>query len=222
MTAPPPSPGGDVSRSHELLTVTWLFASLSSIVVSLRLYSRVKMTRNLWWDDWVMFFTVVRESQVQRPRVRKTILSDLMCGFPGPHNNLLRLLHPLCSQRRRSSCRILESISAPRNNVDQLGISNILHHGHCNRQDFRCHTHGQTYAARSMAEMGPLLFVHIHLHSSLHCHHIHLCPVLSAESALDTDGRQVLGSKENQRSRRGACKCVPIDPYGSDQRTDLK
>ena len=200
MIAPPPSSEGDVSRSHELLTVTWLFASLSSIVVSLRLYSRVKMTRNLWWDDWVMFFTMVRESQLQRPRVRKTILSDLMCGFSGPHNNLFRLLHPLCSQRRRSPRRVLESISAPGNNTDQLGVSNILHHGHCNRQGFRRHPHGQTYAAGSMAEMGPLLFVHLHLRSSLHSDHLHLRPMLSAKSALDTDGRQVLGPEENQRS----------------------
>ena len=60
MAAPAPPPDAEGNRSRELLTVTWIFCALSSLVVGLRLYVRVRMTRNLWWDDWVMFFTMVR------------------------------------------------------------------------------------------------------------------------------------------------------------------
>ena len=62
MAALPPSPEGDPNRANELLIITWVWCSLSLIVVALRLYSRVWLTRNLWWDDWVMFFTMVREN----------------------------------------------------------------------------------------------------------------------------------------------------------------
>lgn len=68
MAAPRPPPDADGNRSRELLTVTWIFCALSSLVVGLRLYVRVRMTRNLWWDDWVMFFTMVRGNPRRGPK----------------------------------------------------------------------------------------------------------------------------------------------------------
>ncbi len=129
--------------------------------------------------------------------------------FAGPHDNLLGILHTLRGQRRRSSRRILESCTASGNHIDQLGVPNILYHGYCYGQNLCCYPDGQTYAAESMAKMDPLLPVHLHLHSFLYSHHLHLCSMLAAKGALDPWGGQVLEPQKSERSRRGACKCVP-------------
>ncbi|KAL8952534.1 MAG: hypothetical protein Q9222_001564 [Ikaeria aurantiellina] len=55
-TAPP---GGDTSRASELLAATWIEFSISLVFVGLRFYTRIKITRNLWYDDWVILFTMV-------------------------------------------------------------------------------------------------------------------------------------------------------------------
>lgn len=61
MSAPamPLPPGGDVNRAPTLIAVTWVECSLSTIVVALRFYCRVRITRNVWWDDWVILITLV-------------------------------------------------------------------------------------------------------------------------------------------------------------------
>lgn len=59
-TIPAPPPGGDQNRGISLLEVGWIECFLAIIIVGLRLYTRVKYTRKLWWDDWVMLLTLVR------------------------------------------------------------------------------------------------------------------------------------------------------------------
>ncbi|KAL9018403.1 MAG: hypothetical protein Q9185_004310 [Variospora sp. 1 TL-2023] len=51
--------GGDESRALELLLVTWIEFAVSLIFVALRFYTRIRITRNPWYDDWVMLFTMV-------------------------------------------------------------------------------------------------------------------------------------------------------------------
>lgn len=63
MAALPPSPEGDHNRAPELMIITWIGCSLSLAVVGLRSYVRIWITRNLWWDDWVIIITMVREIQ---------------------------------------------------------------------------------------------------------------------------------------------------------------
>lgn len=58
LTAGAPA-GGDESRALELLLVTWIEFAVSLIFVALRFYTRSRITRNLWYDDWVMLFTMV-------------------------------------------------------------------------------------------------------------------------------------------------------------------
>ena len=54
-----PPPGGDQNKSTELLALSWTWASLSLIVISLRFYSRIKITQRLWWDDFWALVTMV-------------------------------------------------------------------------------------------------------------------------------------------------------------------
>ena len=61
MAAIPFSSENDQNRATELVVVTWVWCSLSLMAVGLRLYSRVRITRNLWWDDWIIFFTMVSQ-----------------------------------------------------------------------------------------------------------------------------------------------------------------
>lgn len=105
MAALPASLEGDQSRANELVTVTWVWCSLSLIVVSLRLYSRVWITRNLWWDDWVIFFTMVRKHIVQKNGKHMMFILD-------PHDNLFGIFYALCGQGRRSPRYVFELYAA--------------------------------------------------------------------------------------------------------------
>ena len=57
-----PPPDGDRHRGPELLAVFWTECAVALIFVSLRIYSRV-MIRGIGYDDWIMFFTMVRNPQ---------------------------------------------------------------------------------------------------------------------------------------------------------------
>ncbi|KAI4096190.1 MAG: hypothetical protein LQ339_007037 [Xanthoria mediterranea] len=52
MASLPPPPGGDYNRAAEVYTFTWVMLIISIIFVLGRMYSRSKLTKNVWWDDW--------------------------------------------------------------------------------------------------------------------------------------------------------------------------
>ena len=143
MDALPPPPEGNHNRAHELLIVTWLWCALSLIAVALRLYSRIRITQNLWWDDWVIFFTMARKILAKSQNQK---ISDSV--NVGAHNNLFSILHALCGQRRRSSSSILEPCAARGDHKAQLGFSDVLYHGHRNGQGFCCYSDGPTHVAK--------------------------------------------------------------------------
>ena len=51
-----PPVGGDQNLGPIINSVNWLFTTLATISVGLRLYGRARLTHNLGWDD---FWTVV-------------------------------------------------------------------------------------------------------------------------------------------------------------------
>lgn len=50
----------DENRASWLYTFTWILCSLSVISSGLRMYTRATLLRNLWWDDWFILLSVVR------------------------------------------------------------------------------------------------------------------------------------------------------------------
>ena len=52
-------PDGNSNRAVELNALAWSWFAISLTVVGLRFYSRVTLTRNLWWDDWFILLTLV-------------------------------------------------------------------------------------------------------------------------------------------------------------------
>ena len=56
----PPPPGGDQNRAGEVYAFTWTLLLVSLLFVIGRMYSRTKLTRNVWWDDWCICFALVR------------------------------------------------------------------------------------------------------------------------------------------------------------------
>ena len=56
LTAPP---GGDQDRATELNAFAWTWFSLSTVFVAARLYSRLALTGNFWYDDFFMVLTWV-------------------------------------------------------------------------------------------------------------------------------------------------------------------
>lgn len=51
--------GGNRNRAVELLVVTWCECIISIVLVALRIYSRIKITHNLGWDDHFILLTLV-------------------------------------------------------------------------------------------------------------------------------------------------------------------
>lgn len=76
MTTLAASPDGDQNRATELIAVTWVWCSLSLMAICLRLYSRVRITKNLWWDDWVIFFTMVCETERKTKIIKNPDIED--------------------------------------------------------------------------------------------------------------------------------------------------
>ncbi|KAI4239982.1 MAG: hypothetical protein L6R40_005414 [Gallowayella cf. fulva] len=54
MASLPPPSGGDINRAGEVHAFAWIMATISTIFVVARMYSRSKLTKNVWWDDWCM------------------------------------------------------------------------------------------------------------------------------------------------------------------------
>ncbi|KAL8883168.1 MAG: hypothetical protein Q9192_007396 [Flavoplaca navasiana] len=48
----PAIPVPDENRASWLYTFTWILCSLSTVSVGLRVYTRARLLKNLWWDDW--------------------------------------------------------------------------------------------------------------------------------------------------------------------------
>ena len=51
--------GGDRDKGPEFIRVAWIECSVAIVFVALRFYSRITYVRKLWWDDWVVLFTLV-------------------------------------------------------------------------------------------------------------------------------------------------------------------
>lgn len=47
------------NRGPELATAAWVETAVAAIFVFLRLYTRLRYVKKLWWDDWFMVLTLV-------------------------------------------------------------------------------------------------------------------------------------------------------------------
>ena len=52
--------GDDQNRATELNAFAWTLFSLSTVAVSARVYSRLTLTRNFWYDDFFVVLSWVR------------------------------------------------------------------------------------------------------------------------------------------------------------------
>ncbi|KAI4181940.1 MAG: hypothetical protein L6R41_006320 [Letrouitia leprolyta] len=52
MAARIPLDGGDTNRANEVYAFTWTLLTTSVVCVIGRMYTRIRLTRNVWWDDW--------------------------------------------------------------------------------------------------------------------------------------------------------------------------
>ncbi|KAL8871798.1 MAG: hypothetical protein Q9174_002446 [Haloplaca sp. 1 TL-2023] len=59
MSSMPPPPDGDVDRAAEVYSFTWIMACISVVFVAGRLYSRARLTKNVWWDDWCILVALL-------------------------------------------------------------------------------------------------------------------------------------------------------------------
>jgi hypothetical protein len=47
-------PYPDHNKGPELLHTIWILSTVSTIVVALRIYTKIRKTRRLYWDDGLM------------------------------------------------------------------------------------------------------------------------------------------------------------------------
>ena len=57
-------PGGDVSKGHALIIAICVVVAVTLVVVILRCAVRIWVTRNIWWDDWMIILAMVSASLV--------------------------------------------------------------------------------------------------------------------------------------------------------------
>ena len=57
--------GGNINRGPQLLAVLWSETSIALAVVCLRVFARAKYVKKFWWDDWLMFFTMVSKNRIR-------------------------------------------------------------------------------------------------------------------------------------------------------------
>lgn len=53
--------GHGQDRASVLLAVAWTECAISSIFITFRFYCRKKITKNIWWDDWLILITFVSQ-----------------------------------------------------------------------------------------------------------------------------------------------------------------
>lgn len=58
-----PPKGGDHEKAPMLRCVLGSHVAVATIVVALRLFTRLRLTRSPGWDDWIMLATFVRCSR---------------------------------------------------------------------------------------------------------------------------------------------------------------
>ncbi|MCJ1285987.1 hypothetical protein MMC26_005329 [Xylographa opegraphella] len=51
--------GGDQNRGPTLIAVSWAWAVVSTVLVALRFYSRIRFARRLWHDDWWILISLI-------------------------------------------------------------------------------------------------------------------------------------------------------------------
>lgn len=62
MSTPGPPKGGDQSKAPTLRGVLSSELAVATIIVALRFFTRLRLTRNPGWDDWIMLGTFVCSS----------------------------------------------------------------------------------------------------------------------------------------------------------------
>lgn len=91
-SAIPLPPDGDINRAPTLLAVTWLECSLSTLFVAARFYCRIKVTRNLWWDDWAILVTLVDSAAKSKGwEMEVLMLCRFLAGWHQPCTPFMRI-----------------------------------------------------------------------------------------------------------------------------------
>ena len=156
-----PPPGGDMNRANEVFGFTWSLGLISLFLVVSRMYSRIKLTRNVWWDDWLICFAVVSRFHPARRLI-------LMYPDSGLHhlNNMERL-------RRQRLCEtfVLHSRGTGSGyHQTQHDITSNVHVQYCNWENIRRLLDRAHRRSQPMEEVAASDDISHHIH--LGCHHV--------------------------------------------------
>ena len=79
-----PPPDGDRNNGTAIISMSWIECLIVLIAIALRLNAR-KLIKNIGLDDWIMFFTAVRDAVLREiedllPYEIKAHQDDSRCG----------------------------------------------------------------------------------------------------------------------------------------------
>lgn len=172
----PPPPRGDYNRAGEVYAFTWILAIISVVCVLGRMYSRVKLTRNVWWDDWCICFALVCPAR-DKPRTSARLTTI------GPRLYHLDHVERVCRQRLRTTSLLPGAQSYHECAGDQHNLTIPIHAQYCNWQDLRRLSDREDFTPGRLAEMDAPR--DLHQYRGLGHHHLHA--LLRAVSAGKSD-----------------------------------
>ncbi len=200
----PPPPGGNYNKAGEVYAFTWILAIISVVFVLGRMYSRVKLTRNVWWDDWLICFALVC------PAHDEDTTSAGLTNI-GPRLYHLNHVERVCGQGLRTTSLLPKAPSNHKRAGDQHNLTIPIHGQYCRRQDLRRLFDREDFTTGRLAEMDAPR--DLHQYRGLRHHHFHalLRAVPASKSDLgqgdDQEGyRQMLESHSREHMEFGDCK----------------
>lgn len=73
----PEPPDGDQNRATELVIICWTEFIIVFALVAARFYSRIRITRNIGWDDWWILITLVTCNDHGNAEARKAGIANI-------------------------------------------------------------------------------------------------------------------------------------------------
>lgn len=186
LTIPP-----NEDRGPQLLAIYWTGCTVATIIVALRVYSRIKI-KGLGLDDWTILFTMVREHiflSTSRQHTKNKCVGSCLRPRWASHlgGYTWRLPTSLLPTRLGHLVRSQAELDDPTN----------WHHGPRNFEDIRCIHYAENHQLRQRMAQAFFVFLHwFYLFDLCYCRHFDFCTMQSSESIVDFCAwRYMLGSQ---------------------------
>lgn len=171
-----PPPGGDYNRASQVYAFTWTLAILSIIFVTGRMYSRVKLTRSVWWDDRCVCIALVSHDTRKQARAK-------LIGLVFQHCHLGDV-QCLCRKRLCKTSALSYNHSANRRLEAEHNISVSLRIWYRHWEGFSRILDREDRRTQQLAKMDATVYLNKHHYLRCRRYHTIFCPVPAGQSGM--------------------------------------